>query len=41
MDASATGIASIPLMLNNSTMAIPAVVYSVIMFITAGILSLI
>ncbi len=33
----AIGIASSPLMLNNSTMAIPAAVYSIIMFITAGI----
>jgi BASS family bile acid:Na+ symporter len=33
----AIGIASSPLMLNNSTMAIPAAVYSLIMFITAGI----
>ncbi|MBX2924130.1 MAG: bile acid:sodium symporter family protein [Chitinophagaceae bacterium] len=33
----AIAIASSPLMLNNSTMAIPAVVYSIIMFITAGI----
>ncbi len=33
----AIAIASSPLMLNNSTMAIPAVVYSLIMFITAGI----
>lgn len=33
----AIAIASSPLMLNNSTMAIPAAVYSIIMFITAGI----
>lgn len=33
----AIAIASSPLMLNNSAMAIPAVVYSIIMFITAGI----
>ncbi|MCO5240558.1 MAG: bile acid:sodium symporter family protein [Chitinophagaceae bacterium] len=33
----AIAIASSPLMLGNSTMAIPAVVYSLIMFITAGI----
>lgn len=33
----AIGIASSPLMLNNSTMAIPAAVYSIIMFITAGV----
>ncbi|HEY8401747.1 MAG TPA: bile acid:sodium symporter family protein [Cytophagaceae bacterium] len=33
----AIGIASSPLMLNNSTMAIPAAVYSIIMFVTAGI----
>lgn len=33
----AIAIASSPLMLNNSAMAIPAVVYSLIMFITAGI----
>jgi BASS family bile acid:Na+ symporter len=33
----AIGIASSPLMLNNSTMAIPAAVYSIIMFISAGI----
>jgi BASS family bile acid:Na+ symporter len=33
----AIGIASSPLMLNNSTMAIPAAVYSLIMFVTAGI----
>ncbi len=33
----AIAIASSPLMLNNATMAIPAVVYSLIMFITAGI----
>jgi len=32
----AIAIASSPLMLNNSTMAIPAAVYSIIMFITAG-----
>jgi bile acid:Na+ symporter, BASS family len=35
--AIAIAIASSPLMLNNSTMAIPAAVYSIIMFITAGI----
>ena len=33
----AIAIASSPLMLNNSTMAIPAAVYSIIMFITAGV----
>ncbi len=33
----AIAIASSPLMLNNSTMAIPAAVYSLIMFVTAGI----
>ncbi|MEO6682982.1 MAG: bile acid:sodium symporter family protein [Ginsengibacter sp.] len=33
----AIAIASSPLMLGNATMAIPAVVYSLIMFITAGI----
>lgn len=33
----AIAIASSPMMLNNSTMAIPAAVYSIIMFITAGI----
>lgn len=33
----AIAIASSPLMLNNSTMAIPAAVYSIIMFITAGL----
>lgn len=33
----AIAIASSPLMLNNSTMAIPAAVYSIIMFVTAGI----
>lgn len=33
----AIAIASSPLMLNNSTMAIPAAVYSLIMFLTAGI----
>jgi bile acid:Na+ symporter, BASS family len=33
----AIAIASSPMMLNNSTMAIPAAVYSLIMFITAGI----
>jgi BASS family bile acid:Na+ symporter len=33
----AIAIASSPFMLNNSTMAIPAAVYSIIMFITAGI----
>jgi BASS family bile acid:Na+ symporter len=33
----AIAIASSPLMLNNTTMAIPAAVYSLIMFITAGI----
>lgn len=33
----AIAIASSPLMLNNSTMAIPAAVYSLIMFITAGV----
>ena len=33
----AIGIASSPLMLNNSTMAIPAAVYSIIMFLTAGV----
>ncbi len=33
----AIGIASSPMMLNNSTMAIPAAVYSIIMFVTAGI----
>jgi BASS family bile acid:Na+ symporter len=33
----AIAIASSPLLLNNSTMAIPAAVYSIIMFITAGI----
>ncbi|WP_081990515.1 bile acid:sodium symporter family protein [Sporocytophaga myxococcoides] len=33
----AIAIASSPIMLNNSTMAIPAAVYSIIMFITAGI----
>lgn len=33
----AIAIASSPLMLNNSVMAIPAVVYSLIMFITAGL----
>lgn len=33
----AIAIASSPLMLNNSTMAIPAAVYSLIMFVTAGV----
>jgi BASS family bile acid:Na+ symporter len=33
----AIAIASSPLMLNNNTMAIPAAVYSLIMFITAGL----
>jgi bile acid:Na+ symporter, BASS family len=33
----AIGIASSPMMLNNSTMAIPAAVYSIIMFITASL----
>ena len=33
----AIAIASSPLMLNNTTMAVPAAVYSLIMFITAGI----
>lgn len=33
----AIAIASSPLMLNNATMSIPAVVYSLIMFITAGV----
>lgn len=33
----AIAIASSPLMLNNSTMAIPAAVYSLIMFLTAGV----
>ena len=33
----AIAIASSPLMLNNTTMAIPAAVYSLIMFITAGV----
>jgi BASS family bile acid:Na+ symporter len=33
----AIAIASSPLMLGNATMAIPAVVYSLIMFITAGL----
>lgn len=33
----AIAIASSPLMLNNATMAIPAAVYSLIMFVTAGI----
>lgn len=33
----AIAIASSPLMLNNATMAVPAAVYSLIMFITAGI----
>jgi bile acid:Na+ symporter, BASS family len=32
----AIGIASSPMMLNNSTMAIPAAVYSIIMFVTAS-----
>ena len=33
----AIAIASSPLMLNNTTIAIPAAVYSLIMFVTAGV----